>query len=259
MLELNNNNYYSTIANVEYWSASLFKAFDRCEACGLATVTGDYKREDTTSLLVGSYVDAYFSGEMDSFISEHPEIFNSRTGELKADYRKADELIKKINGQQLMIDYLTGEKQKIITAEMFGVPWKIKLDVFGGDKLVDLKVVKDFESIYQEGYGRRSWIEYWGYDIQGAIYQKIEQKASGREKPLPFYLVAITKEKTPDIAIIELPQHILDTALKIVEAKIERFDLIKRGEVDPIRCEKCDYCKSTKILTAPEIYDNEME
>jgi len=157
-----------------------------------------------------------------------------------------------------MTDYLTGETQKIMTAELFGVPWKIKLDVHGGDRLVDLKVVKDFESIYQEGYGRRSWVEFWGYDIQGALYQRVEQISSGRSEPLPFYLVAITKEKTPDFAVMQLPQHILDTALKVVEAKIERFDLIKSGEVDPIRCGHCDYCKSTKILTAPEIYDNEV-
>ena len=41
----------------------------------------------------------------------------------------------------------------------------------------------------------------------------------------------------------------------MVEAKIERFDLIKSGDVEPVRCEKCDYCKATKILTAPEIYE----
>ena len=257
MLNLTNENYHSTEANREYWSVSLFKAFDRCEACGLATVNGDYERENTTSLLVGSYVDSYFSGEIESFKADHPEIFNSRTGELKADYKKAEELIRKIEGQPLMIDYLTGDKQKIMTGELFGVPWKIKIDVHGGNRLIDLKVVKDFESIYQEGFGRRSWIEYWGYDIQGAIYQKIEQKESGRPEPLPFYLAAITKERIPDIAVIEIPQHILDTALKVVEAKIERFDLIKTGEVDPIRCGHCDYCKSTKILTAPEIFDND--
>ena len=257
MLNLTNENYHSTEANREYWSVSLFKAFDRCEACGLATVNGDYERENTTSLLVGSYVDSYFSGAIESFKADHPEIFNSRTGELKADYKKAEELIRKIEGQPLMIDYLTGDKQKIMTGELFGVPWKIKIDVHGGNRLIDLKVVKDFESIYQEGFGRRSWIEYWGYDIQGAIYQKIEQKESGRPEPLPFYLAAITKERIPDIAVIEIPQHILDTALKVVEAKIERFDLIKTGEVDPIRCGHCDYCKSTKILTAPEIFDND--
>ena len=74
---------------------------------------------------------------------------------------------------------------------------------------------------------------------------------------MPFYLAAVTKEKVPDIKVIEIPQHILNAALNLVEAKIDRFDLIKTGEVEPIRCESCDYCKSTKVLTGPEVYEIE--
>lgn len=257
MISLTSENYHTTRANNDYWSVSLFKAFDQCEACGLAQVRGEYEREQTTSLLVGSYVDAYYSGEYSEFVGEHPEIFNSRTGELKADYRKADELIRIIDNQPLMVDYLTGQKQVIMSAELFDVPWKIKIDVHGGDRIVDLKVVKDFEPMYKEGFGRVSWVEYWGYDIQGAVYQRIEQLYSGRTEPLPFYLVAVTKEKIPNFDVIQIPQHYLDTALKVVESKIDRFDLIKSGDIEPVRCEKCDYCKSTKILKEPSVFEIE--
>ena len=257
MIGLTNANYHTTTANKDYWSVSLFKEFDRCEASGLAMVRGDYEREKTTSLLVGSYVDAYVSGTQTAFIEQHPEIFNSRTGELKADYRKADELIRTIESQPLMVEYLTGEKQTIMSAELFDVPWKIKIDVHGGNRIVDLKTVKDFEPLYKEGFGRVSWIEYWGYDIQGAIYQKIEQIALGRTEPLPFYIVAVTKEKVPDVAVIQIPQHVLDTALKVVESKIDRFDLVKHGDIEPNRCGKCDYCKRTKKLAEPEVYEIE--
>lgn len=252
---MTNENYHTTTANNDYWSVSLFKEFDRCEASGLAVVRGEYEQEQTTSLLVGSYVDAYVSGTQAAFIEQHPEIFNSRTGELKADYRKADELIRIIESQPLMVEYLTGEKQTIMSAELFDVPWKIKIDVHGGDRIVDLKTVKDFEPLYKEGFGRVSWIEYWGYDIQGAIYQKIEQIASGRTEPLPFYIVAVTKEKVPDVAVIQIPQHVLDTALKVVESKIDRFDLVKHGDIEPNRCGKCDYCKKTKKLAEPEVFE----
>ena len=255
MISLTSENYHTTTANSDYWSVSLFKAFDKCEASGLAMVRGEYEQEQTTSLLVGSYVDAYVSGTQTSFIEQHPEIFNSRTGELKADYRKADELIRTIESQPLMVEYLTGEKQTIVSAELFDVPWKIKIDVHGGNRIVDLKTVKDFEPLYKEGFGRVSWIEYWGYDIQGAIYQKIEQIASGRTEPLPFYIVAVTKEKVPDVAVIQIPQHVLDTALKVVESKIDRFDLVKHGDIEPNRCGKCDYCKRTKKLAEPEVFE----
>lgn len=260
MIELNEQNYFNTEAVLDYWSVSQFKAFNKCEACGLAEVRGQYEREETTALLVGSYVDAYFTGEkgaLGKFALEHPEIFNSRTGVLKADFKQAEVMIERVKRDPLMMEFLKGEPQVIRTAELFDVPWKIKIDIHGGNRLVDLKTVRDFKPIYEEGFGYRSFVEYWGYDIQGAIYQRIEQISSGRTEPLPFYIVAVTKEKVPDIAVIQLPQHILDTALKIVEAKIDRFDLVKHGEIKPTRCGTCDYCKSTKRLTEPMVYEAE--
>lgn len=262
MIELNNENYFSREASLDYWSVSQFKAFQKCEACGLAETRGEYERESTTALLVGSYVDAFLTGDKGaagSFILQHPEITNSRTGALKADFKQAETMIEAVERQQMMMDYLSGQKQIIMSAELFDVPWKIKIDVHGGDRIVDLKTVKDFKPIYEEGFGWRHWIEYWGYDIQGAVYQRIEQIASGRTEPLPFYIVAVTKEKVPDVAVIEIPQSKLDTALKLVEAKIDRFDLVKHGDIEPMRCEQCDYCKATKRLTVPEVFEIEEE
>ena len=255
MMTLTSSNYHGTEANKQFWSVSLFKAFDRCEATGLASVNGQYERELTDSLLIGSYVDAYFSYELDKFIKVHGDMMFKKNGELYAKFAHASEIIDKVEEQPLMVEYLKGDKQVIMTADLFDVPWKIKMDVFNGERIVDLKCVKDFEPIYKEGSGRVSWVEYWGYDIQGAIYQKVVELNTG--KKLPFYIVAVTKEKIPDVAVIEIPQHVLDTALKIVEAKIDRFDLVKLGEIEPTRCEKCEYCKQTKRLTAPSVFEPE--
>ena len=256
-MQLNNSNYFSTAAMTEYWSVSQFKAFDKCEAAALAELRGEYGQKYTTALLVGSYVDAYFSDELEDFYIEHPEVYNSRTGLLKADFRAADDVIWALERQPVMMQYMSGERQAIKTAELFGVPWKIKMDFYDGEKIVDLKVVRNFEPIYEEGFGMRSWIEYWGYDIQGAIYQKVEQLSSGRKTPLPFYLAAATKEDPPDVKLIQIPQHVLDTALKVVESKIDRFDLVKTGEIPSERCEKCAYCRRTKVINGPEEYEVE--
>ena len=221
-------------------------------------MNGEYEREKSTALLVGSYVDAYLTGDkgaLGRFVLEHPEITNSRTGQLKADFKHAETMIEAVKRQPLMMDYLYGDKQVIGWAELFDVKWKIKMDVYDGKRIVDLKTVKDFKPIYEEGFGWRSFIEYWCYDIQGAIYQRVEQAMSGRSEPLPFYIVAVTKEKVPDVAVIHLPQHILDTALKVVEAKIDGFDLMKKGLIPAERCEVCDYCKSTKRLVEPEEFE----
>ena len=263
-MTLMNGNYFSTEANKTYWSVSQFKQFDKCEACGLASARGQYIREETDALLIGGYVDAYFAGEMDEFVGKHSDTMFKKNGELYAKFEQANQLINTIECQPLMMEYLEGDKQVIRTGNLFGVDWKIKMDVYDNvghgnvpPRIVDLKVVKDFEPLYKEGFGRMDWVSYWGYDIQGAVYQKIEQISSQRAEPLPFYIVAVTKEKTPDIAVIRLPQHVLDTALKIVESKIDRFDLVKTGEIEPMRCEKCQWCKSTKILTEPSVYEVE--
>ena len=256
MTRLTSSNYFSPESNKAYWSVSQFKAFDKCEACGLAMARGQFHREETDSLLIGSYVDAYFSGTMDEFVGEHSDTMFKKNGELYAKYEQANKLINTIECQPLMMDYLDGEKQVIKTADLFGVPWKIKTDVYvPGKRIVDLKCVKDFKPIYEDGFGYRSWIEYWGYDIQGAVYQKIVEEATGER--LPFYIVAVTKEKTPDVAVIQIPQSVLDTALKVVEAKIDRFDLVKLGEIEPERCEACEWCRKTKILTVPSMYESE--
>jgi hypothetical protein len=179
-----------------------------------------------------------------------------KSGELYAKFEHANDLIDAIENQPLMMQYLDGAKQMIMTAELFGVPWKAKMDVYRRDeRIVDLKTVKDFNDVWDEGYGYRPWLEYWGYDIQGFIYTRVEQAVTGRDKPLPFYIVAVTKEKIPDVKVIHVPEHILEAAGGLVEAKIDRFDMIKHGEVEPIRCERCDYCKSSKLLTKPEEYE----
>ena len=254
---LKNSNYFSPEAQKRYWSVSQWKAFDKCEACALADIRGEYEREMTDSLLIGSYVDAYFSGNLDEFMGEYGDIVYKRNGELKSQYIHANDIIDRIESDPLMMAYLDGEKQVIRTGELFGVEWKIKIDVLHEDKIVDLKIVKDFGRVYRDGFGMRPWIEAWGYDIQGAIYQRIEQASSGRAEPLPFYIVAATKEKTPDIDIIQIPQHILDAALKVVENTIDHYDLVKMGEIEPVRCEACDYCKATKVISEPRVYEIE--
>ena len=256
IVDINTLNYYSPEANKQYWSVSQFKAFDVCEAAGLASVLGEYQRETTTALLVGSYVDAYFSGMLPGFLADHPEIVK-RDGSLKAEFVQAAEIIDRIESDELMRSYLMGSKQVIRTGVLFDVPWKIRMDVYDGNRIVDLKIMKDMKSIYADGFGRRSFIEHYGYDIQGAIYQRIEQISSGRTNPLPFYLAVATKEKEPDIAVIQIPQHVLDSALKTVEAKIDRFDLVKQGLIEPARCDTCDYCRRTKVLAQPVMYDPE--
>lgn len=243
---LTNENYFSLENQQKYMGVSQFKAFEKCQASALAEVKGNFEREKTTALLVGSYVDAHFEGSLDVFKAHHPQLFK-RDGSLKSEYIKAEQIINRVEQDELFMQFMSGNKQVIMTGEIEGVPVKIKIDSYLSDKIVDLKVMRDFEPIYKPEQGRLNWVEAWEYDLQGAIYQEIVRQNTG--KVLPFFLAATTKEKEPDLDIIEIPQSYLDIELDKVKKNIQRYDAIKKGLIQPERCEHCDYCKATKILT----------
>lgn len=255
-MKLNDNNYFSQEASMEYFGASQFKSFLKCEAEALAELKGEIERPASKALMIGSYVDAHFAGEMEQFTENHPEIFNSRTGELKADYRQADNLIARAEKDEMFMDYMSGDKQVIMTGEIHGHPFKIKVDSLHDDKIVDLKCMRDMKPIFKDGE-RKTFIDAWQYDIQGYIYQQVVAQNVGIE--LPFYLAVVTKEEHPDLAIIEIPQWRLNSVDAIIDHYIDHFAAVKEGTEQPVRCERCGYCRDTKKLTKVTTYEELME
>lgn len=238
-MQLTAENYYSTEANREFMSVSQFKSFQKCEAAAIAELRGEYTRPRTTALLVGSYVDSWFEGTLDTFRIDNPEIFKS-DGKLKADYIQAEAIIERVQKDKLFMEYMAGEKQRIFSAELFGCKWKIKVDSYHPNKIVDLKIMRTMERIMGI-----SFIVHWGYDIQGSVYQAIE----GNRKP--FYIAAATKEAPTDLEVIHIPQYALDEALCFVGKSMPRVLAVKNGEVNAERCGRCPHCRATKVLTAP--------
>lgn len=233
-MKLTESNYYSLEADKAYMSVSQFKSFLDCEARTMAKLNGEYVEEgNNTALLVGSYVDSSIEGTLDKFKEENPQIFTQK-GELKADFKKAEEIVRLIKENELFQKFLSGEKQVILTFELFGIWWKIKMDSFVRDICItDLKTARNTEGIVK-----------WRYDYQGTIYQKgVELNGLGT---LPFYLAVATKEDIPDLNIFQIPQSTLDLALSEIADLIEHVIEVKSGKIAPTRCEKCDYCKKTR-------------
>lgn len=230
-----------------------FKRYLSCEARAVALLKGDWREETSTAMLVGSYVDAHFGGALDIFRAQHPDIF-TRAGTLKSEYQHAEYIIQRIERDEAMMRALSGRQQVIMTGEIEGVPVKVKIDSLLPDRTVDQKIMRDMQDVWIPGEGRKSFVEAWGYDIQGAMYQEIRAQNDGGERK-PFDLAIATKEKPePDIAILTLPQDMLDNAMGVVRANIVHFDSLKKGLYPPERCEKCSYCRATKILTGPVDY-----
>jgi hypothetical protein len=250
-MKLNQKNYYSAKANRAYVSVSQLKRFMQCPAAAMAEINGEYTPERGRALILGSYVDELLTGTKESleqFIDENRGELFKRNGEPYADVAQAEETIIRVRKQPKMMEYLSGEHQEIMTGEIEGVPFKIKMDSYKpGAFITDLKYMASLRSpnLFQP------MISYWGYDIQAACYQEIVYQNTGER--LPFVFVVATKEKPAHLAVGQISQWNMDEALETVRKKIKRYQAIKNGEIEPERCEDygCDYCTATTIITEP--------
>ena len=146
-------NYYRKEANEKYMSVSQYKDFAgtygkmACEFSAIEKLEERWAQKKTTPLLVGSYVDSYFEGTLEEFKKENPEVF-TQNGELKANYKQAERIIARMERDPLFMQYMSGEKQVIMTGELFGAEWKIKIDSFvRGVAITDLKVMESITKL----------------------------------------------------------------------------------------------------------------
>lgn len=260
-LKLNNDNYFSVESNKAFCSVSQLKNFLGtpfmlgCEKRALAEINGEYAREKSDALLIGSYVDAALTGskeELEKFIADNPNMISSRgatAGQLKSQYLHANTMIDRVKRDKFFMRTLEGQHQVIMTGEIFGVPFKIKVDNLTDKAIVDLKTCESLTKIYYAEGRRMNFIEYHNYILQGAIYQEIVRQNTG--KTIPFFLSCVSKEKVPDLGVFQIDNETLAECLASLEDDIKYVQMLKNGEVEPRECGCCDYCKEHKIITKP--------
>lgn len=252
---LNQNNYFSTEANQRFMSSSQYRGFQKCQAATVAEIKGEYVRPDTPALMHGRYVDAYISGELDDFLADNPQLISSRgatKGQLKAEYRDLQKIIDRFERDPLFMSYLQGDTQVVLTGQIGGVEFKGKVDILHAERIVDFKTTRDFNGIWDPEEGRRvTFVEFYGYLEQAAIYQELVRQKTGQKRPC--YIAAVTKEAVPDLDVLSIPDEILEVKLQEIEHWAVEYDRVKKG-AEAERCEKCDYCKETKKLTAARPY-----
>jgi len=249
MLEAKNY-HSSTEAKQQFLSVSQFKEFRECEARALARIKGEYGQKKSKALDVGQYVHAWSEGALEQYIEANKSSVYKKTGDKGKydDYVKADQAIAALTMDSLAMKALEGEKEAVLTGTIDGVEWRGMVDVLGAQHFSDLKYVKDFEPIYSSRYRKRlSWIEYWGYDLQMAVYQNLICQNKG--KTLEPLIVAVTKETPPDKGIFGgFADDEMAQALAYIEAMQPRIVDVKNGTDEPIPCNRCDYCRSIKRL-----------
>ena len=280
--DLNKDNYYDV---KDVLSASTIKSFEQCEAAALASIRGDYARPSTTALLVGGYIDAALDSdaELDKFRAAHPEIINSRTGQLKADFVHAAEIVERCKSDPLFraltIDVPAAGHQYIVlgsigvTASGETIPCKGKLDflldsdylrylaeIFPawssyfkecasmGGLIVDLKSAANTDEAWSDDVGCRiPWVQAWHYDRQLSIYREMYRQMAGLT--LPVMVLVATKEPATSLLPLSIDSGTLDEGLTEAQALAPRvWHLMQTDSPDPRRCEKCAYCRATRRL-----------
>lgn len=266
-MKLTDENYYTPEADREYMSCSQYQDFLSCEARALAKLQGRYIPEPSEALIVGNYFHTAMESEEAhiEFCRQHfDDIYKYKiskaTGEAivtgkYSPYTKADEMIDVCFNDPLiksLID-MPGENEVIMTGEMFGVPWKIRLDKYMPDKrlIVDWKTTADINKTeYNPILGEReSFVEALGYMMRAAVYTEIEKQYTGKDTDANFVIVAISKQDSPDKAALLLNhRQRYDWELEQIEKNMMNIRRIKSGELKPRRCGMCDYCRKTKVL-----------
>lgn len=248
----NKNNYFSSEMNREYMGHSQFLDFVKCEEAALRAID----KEDTTGVAFqqGHAFDDLFENpgaDPLQIVSKYPLLVR-KDGKPNVDGLTVIRAFERAAREPLFMEFASGQQQVIQTGEIEGVAFKTMIDSYlPGKAIVDRKLVKDFNTIWNETEGGRvSFIRHWGYDIQAAIYQAIEGNK------LPFIIAAVTKEAVPDIALIQVPQHLIDERLEYVKFYAPKYAAIKRGEIEPERCGSCDHCKETKKITMIQSLDD---
>ncbi|SYX84649.1 PD-(D/E)XK nuclease-like domain-containing protein [Paenibacillus alvei] len=260
LLKLTKDNYFSLEANRQYMSVSQFKgflpAYGGCEAQSMAKLAGEWEDAKKDAFDEGHFLHAWNEGTLSEFKANNPQIYSSRgntAGQLKSNFKHLNKLIDVLESDPMVMNVLAGQKEVILSATLYGIPWKVMLDSYQPDiaVLADLKGMQSMDSKWWNVEARcyENFIEHYGYDIQMSIYAEVEKHNKAREHWAIPHMVIVTKETVPNHEIIFFDYEDIARGLNIVANNIERVKAVKSGLIEPTRCENCDYCKTTKKIT----------
>ena len=273
-MKLTRDNYYTPEADMSFMSCSQYQSFLECEAETMARIQGRWKgSEDSEAFLVGNYVHSYLESEEahKQFLNEHLEDVYKTTIDKKsgdviikgkyAAFDRADKMISTLVNDDISKKFIDmqGQNEKIMTGELFGLPWRIRMDKYIPERnlIIDYKTCADF---YKTDYNpetneRVSFIEAYGYLMRAAVYTAIEKQNTGKETNARFMLICVSKQDIPDKDLFLLNTDAADGKddrfeyeLEQIKKHMQRIYKVKTGMLKPLRCGRCEYCRATKKL-----------
>lgn len=263
---LTRDNYYTPEADWEYMSCSQYQGWCECEAKQLAKLEGRWVDGPKEAFLVGNYFHTHFEGPEahEQFCQENFEnIFKTKTTKAAgtvitgkyAPFEQADKMIAVAEKDPLIRSLLElpGENEMIMHGQLFGVPWRIRVDKYvpDGRLVIDYKTVANINELKWSNELREkvTFIDAYGYMMRAAVYSEIEKQYAGADTDPHFIIIAISKQDYPDKDVLELNhRQRYDYELEQIKERIQHIQRVKDGSLKPTRCGCCDYCRATKRL-----------
>jgi hypothetical protein len=234
----------------------------------MAWLTGEVEQEEKEALIVGNYLHSWNEGAEAhaDYKAKYADFIFNKKGEPYAAYKKADEMIACLQADPKAMFYLEGQKEVIQTVEMFGTPWKFKIDVLNPERnyLLELKTTASIrEAVWVSGEdGKRrptNFVEGWGYLLQAALYAEGERLFRKGDEWRDFLCIAVSKESPPDHELIRLrDDERFRQELAAVSERLPRILEVKKGAETPVRCGTCKYCRASKKITVPVMWSQLM-
>lgn len=228
----------------------------------MAKLEGTWVEEPSQALLMGQWLDlsitepekvaAFEARYVDEIFCKRPKVDPPK---LKA-WKDLEGAVKAIRDQPVMMKYLRGEFQAMFVFDDFhGIPYKCMLDVLNPKFITDLKST---ESLYKTKYSPEhkehvNFIDFWGYWTQLGLYQEAVRLKTGNT--LPCHLAVVEKTGGFDRQLYTLDdQRYLEAeaqfAIEVFRTMQDHKDAGDTSD-DLSRCERCNYCVSTKMIHEP--------
>lgn len=257
-MTLTPDNYHAPEQNAAYMSVSAYKQWTRCAARYAAILRGDWQDEDKEAFALGRYVDTALltPDRLDKMIADDADAFTYR-GKPRAFVGRGDEMVTRAKRDPFFMSSLAGEPQRVITFDLFGVKWKAMLDVVNFERgyLTDLKTCRSIDDLEwsDELKAKVPFYQTYNYWLQIAVYREAFKSVAGAY-PKTCFISAISKQDPPDIRVIEFTtEGAFEQELREIKANLPRIIQMRDQFGARTRCDRCDYCRATRVLRQPEV------
>ncbi|MDF2563760.1 MAG: hypothetical protein K0Q53_155 [Massilibacillus sp.] len=252
-----------------------------CEAREVAKRKGEWQDKEKLAFLVGNYIHTWSSSEEDfkNFCQENSSAIYKPKGGMYADFVKADKMIACLKDDPAIEKMREGKKEQIFVGKIFGVDFKIQVDILNvlECRFCDIKTTENISKTHYnpQTQERETFIQKFDYLLQFSIYAEILRqnykqiledalniytekqlekfiKLVKDNRYLDCYILAVDKQEIPDHEIIFMDlDGFIKEKLQEIEFKLPHIVAVRNGEIEPMRCERCEYCRSTKKITKP--------